>query len=39
MKRLNLFLLLLMASMVLPATLQAKKIKYGPFVLYDGKAK
>ena len=39
MKRLNLFLLLLMVAMVLPATLQAKKIKYGQFVLYDGKAK
>ena len=39
MKRLNLFLLLLMAAMVLPATLQAKKIKYGKCFVYSGGVK
>lgn len=36
MKRLNLFLLLLMAAMSLPTTLQAKKIKYYKAASYNG---
>ena len=30
------FLLLLMAAMVMPATIQAKKIKYSKFLVYEG---